>query len=243
MLPIKNFIRNIFIFLKIDLTKNLKYDRLTKQVIKKAVSKKSVCVDIGCHKGEIFDLFIKQSPSQKHYGFEPIPSFYKNLKKKYKQHYIFNYALSNKNGETEFQYVKNAPAYSGIKNRKYSIENPEIETIKVPLKKLDDVLTSKVDFMKIDVEGGELDVLKGAKNTILTYKPIIIFECGLGASDYYQVTPQEIVSFITNDLNLKISLLDRWLSNMESLSTDEFINLYNQNKEYYFIAYQVKNLI
>lgn len=221
----------------LDLTKNLKYDRLTKQVIKKGVTNDSVCVDVGCHKGEIFDLFIKQSPTKKHFGFEPIPSFYNQLKEKYSKHHIFNYALSDDEGETEFQYVKNAPAYSGIKNRKYAIDNPEIETIKVPLRRLDDVIKSKVDFIKIDVEGGELNVLKGSKNLILKHKPIIIFECGLGASDYYNVTPQEIFHFISDDLTLKVSLLDRWLKNKESLTKDEFINLYNLNKEYYFIAY------
>lgn len=202
------------------------------------MDKNSICIDIGCHKGEIFDLFIKNSPNQKHYGFEPIPAFYRNLKKKYHSHHIYDCALSNEEGNTEFQYVKNAPAYSGIKNREYAIENPEIEKIKVPLKKLDDIINgSTINFIKIDVEGAELNVLKGAKNTILKNKPTIIFECGLGASDYYHVTPKEIFSFINNDLKLKISLLDRWLKGTDSLDESSFIDLYNSNKEYYFIAY------
>ena len=48
----------------------------------------------------------------------------------------------------------------------------------VELKKLDDVIPTDVtiDFIKIDVEGAELGVLKGAKNVLLKNKPIIIFE-------------------------------------------------------------------
>lgn len=235
---VKDFIRNILLFLRLDLTKNLKYDRLTKNVIKKAVINHSVCIDVGCHKGEIFDLFIKNSPQVSHYGFEPIPSLFKTLKQEYSKHHIFDCALSDEEGVTEFQFVKNAPAYSGIKNRAYAIENPEIEKIKVPLKTLDSIIKENpVHFIKIDVEGGELGVLKGAKETILRNKPIIIFECGLGASDYYHVKPQDIYELIVTNYGLKLSLLDRWLRDLPSLTKNEFIDIYEFNKEYYFIAY------
>ena len=84
----KEVLRNIFINLKLDVTKNIKYDRLTREVIKTSVKEGDVCVDVGCHKGEILDLFISES-SEKHYGFEPIPSFYQCLKNKYS--YKFRY--------------------------------------------------------------------------------------------------------------------------------------------------------
>ena len=35
----------------------------------------------------------------------------------------------------------------------------------------------KVDLIKIDVEGCELDVLKGATETLARFKPVIFFEC------------------------------------------------------------------
>ena len=45
---------------------------------------------------------------------------------------------------------------------------------------LDDLipLGSKVSFLKIDVEGGELDVFLGASNLLETFRPIVAFECG-----------------------------------------------------------------
>lgn len=42
---------------------------------------------------------------------------------------------------------------------------------------LDSFNFEKVDFIKLDVEGQELNVLKGGVNTILKCKPIIFFEC------------------------------------------------------------------
>ena len=224
-------------FFKLDFTKNLEYDRLTKEIIKKVVSPNSVCVDVGCHKGEILDLIFKES-KQKHFAFEPIPALNQTLTKKYGESInLFNCALSDKEGETTFNYVKNAPAYSGIKQRKYSIANPEIEKITVPLKMMDEVIanTRNIDFIKIDVEGAELSVLKGAKKIIQQHQPIIIFECGLGASDFYGTTPEDVFIFFQN-IGMKLFLLKKWINNQEHLQEDEFVNIFNKNKEYYFLA-------
>jgi FkbM family methyltransferase len=154
---IKDTLREIFISLHLDLTKNLKYDRLTRIILKKYVKRNNNCIDVGCHKGEILDLILNYAPEGKHYAFEPIPYLYNDLKNKYKyKAEIFPYALSDNSGETTFQLVKNAPAYSGIKRRRYDITNPVIEEIKVDLKTLDEIipLNEKIHLIKIDVEGG-----------------------------------------------------------------------------------------
>ncbi|MEH1781795.1 MAG: FkbM family methyltransferase [Nostoc sp.] len=49
-------------------------------------------------------------------------------------------------------------------------------SIDVPVRKLDDYKFKDVSFMKIDVEGYETKVIEGARNTILTEKPIILME-------------------------------------------------------------------
>ena len=53
---IKNIIRGALNLLHIDLTKNLEYDRLTNAIMKKVLKVDSNCVDVGCHKGEIWRL-------------------------------------------------------------------------------------------------------------------------------------------------------------------------------------------
>ncbi|MBC8320712.1 MAG: FkbM family methyltransferase [Bacteroidetes bacterium] len=236
----KNIIRTTLNFLQLDLTKNLEYDRLTKLIMKRVINSGSNCIDIGCHKGEILDIIIKFSPNGKHYGFEPIPQLFNKLNEKYKNKAtIFPYALSNENGYSTFQYVKNAPAYSGIKKRRYDIDKPEIEEIKVEMKKLDDLIPAniKIDLIKIDVEGGEFGVLVGGIQLLKKDKPTIIFECGLGASEYYGTIPANLFNFITNETGLQISLLKSFLYNRKPLELKEFEYYYNTNKEYYFIAY------
>jgi FkbM family methyltransferase len=233
----KDTLREIFISLHLDLTKNLKYDRLTRIILKKYVKRNDNCIDVGCHKGEILDLILKYAPEGKHYAFEPIPYLFNELKNKYKAE-IFPYALSDSSGESTFQLVKNAPAYSGIKKRRYDITNPKIEEIKVELKTLDKIIppNEKIHFIKIDVEGGELGVLKGAKNLLKMNKPIVIFEFGKGASDYYGTSPFDVYNFISNEIGLKIYTLQSFIKDKQPLNEVEFERCFNTNEEYYFIA-------
>lgn len=60
----------------------------------------------------------------------------------------------------------------GLRNtgQSHVVSGDEISMITI------DSLKMKVDFIKIDVEGMEYDVLKGAKETIRTHKPVIMIE-------------------------------------------------------------------
>jgi len=135
---------------------------------------------VGAHKGEILELFIKKAPNVRHYAFEPIPELYNNLKKKFSDRCnVFPFALSDKEGESGFQYVKNAPAYSGILKRRYAIQHPDIEELKVELKRLDSVIPDdvKVGFIKIDVEGAEMKILKNSKKVIANNSSLKMAVC------------------------------------------------------------------
>lgn len=236
---IKHLVRETLITFRIDLTKNLEYDRYTRTIINKYVKPNYNCIDIGCHKGEILDLLLKNAPKGKHFAFEPIPQLFKALTKKYNQKArLFPFALSDKNEKTKFQLVKNALAYSGIKRRRYDIENPVIEEINIETKTLDTIISpnENIHFIKIDVEGGEFGVLKGAINILQKNRPMIIFECGKGASDFYGTDPLDLYNFITEEVGLKIYTLQAFVKKQPYLDQVDFVENYNTNKEYYFIA-------
>lgn len=239
-MSIKNAIRLTLNFLHLDITKNLEYDRLTKAIMKKVIKPNSNCIDVGCHKGEILDEILQLAPNGKHFGFEPIPGLYNNLKNKYDDKAtIYPYALADTNGKSTFQFVKNAPAYSGLKKRRYDTDTPDIEEIEVEIKVLEELIPDslKIHFVKIDVEGAEFGVLKGAKQLLKRDKPVIVFECGMGASDYYGTKPADVFSFMTNEIGLSVSTLKSFINNRKSLTAEEFTDFFNNNKEYYFIAH------
>lgn len=238
-MDIKDILRKVLISLRLDLTKNLQYDRLTKVILKDTLKTDSNCIDVGCHKGEILELMLQYAPNGTHFGFEPIPYLFNNLKFNYAgKAEIFPYALSDKSGKTSFNFVKNAPAYSGIKKRKYDVKVPDIEEIEVELKTIDEIIPTdkKIDFIKIDVEGGEFGVLKGAKALLLRDLPTILFESGKGASEFYGTTPQDLHRFITQEIGLKIFTFKGFTKKGNSITEEQFVNYFEMNTEYGFVA-------
>jgi FkbM family methyltransferase len=238
VLLLKDKLRKLISHLGIDFTQNLKYDRITHQIIKQTMSGGGIGIDVGCHKGEILDQMIKYSPHVAHFGFEPLPHMYEQLQKKYgKLCNILPYALSDATGTTVFNFVKNAPSYSGIQERKYDIANPIIEKIDVALRRMDDVIDPnlKISLIKIDVEGAELGVLKGGISTIKRHKPVVLFEFGLGASDMYGTTPNDIFDYF-NTLDYNIFLLEDYVTQKPFLTVEGLQKAYHDAGEFYFVA-------
>ena len=229
---IKNILKKIFPF-----TSNIRYDKETYQIMKLVLDENSTFVDVGCHVGEVMDQALKLSPNGLHFAYEPIPSLYNDLKVKYKNICkVRNVALSDYSGESDFHHVLSNPAYSGIKKRAYP-KNENIKKIKIKTSTLDiELLNEKrVDLVKIDVEGGEYGVLKGSEKVIEKFHPIIIFEHGLGASDYYNTNSEDIFIFFEN-IHYEIFTLKGFLKKSLPLLKDQFNNLYFKNEEYYFLA-------
>jgi hypothetical protein len=127
-----------------------------------------------------------------------------------------------------------------MKKRKYDKPNETVEEIRVTMTRLDDIVSKDlpIHFIKIDVEGAELQVMRGAMSTIRKYKPTIVFEHGLGAADCYGTTPEDIYDLLATQCDLRISLMTRWLSGKEPLSRKEFSEEFNSGRNYYFMAHR-----
>lgn len=233
---LKYLLRETFIRLHLDVTKNLSYDRLTRNLIKIVLTKTSNTVDVGCHKGEILAQCISSASQARHYGFEPIPQMYNELKKKFTQPnvFIYPYALFDEEKTASFFVVEKEKGYSSLKNRELEFESNKKE-IQVQTKKLDDIVADKIDFIKIDVEGAELQVLKGAVNMLKQSQPIIHLECGKGGYDYFNKEPMEIFTFL-QQLNYSLFKITEWQNKNAALTQQQFFNLFETNEEYYFVA-------
>jgi FkbM family methyltransferase len=234
---IKKAIKYIMFVLHIDATQNQKYDRQTLEIMRRVIKNNSNCIDVGCHKGEMLDTILELAPNGQHYAFEPIPYLFETLTDKYanKPVLVSQVALSEEKGKASFNIVKNAPAYSG----QYDVSVPEIEEVTVTTDALDNIIPANIniDFVKIDVEGAEFGVLKGSVNTLKRCKPTMVFEFGMGASDYYETKPEMVYYLIAKDCGLKINTLKDWLNNSTELTFERFCEIYDNNLEYYFIAY------
>ncbi len=221
----------------------IRYDKETIAVMRGVLHKDSNCVDVGCHRGSMLKEMLRFAPDGVHYAFEPLPSFYQRLVNSYPSSiypnvHLYDLALSDVAGQSSFQYVVDEPGFSGFKRRSYEQKKVRIEQIKVRTDRLDSIVsTEPIHFIKIDVEGAELQVLNGALETIRRNKPIIVFEHGLGGSDYYDTAPEDVYDLLVRDSGLKVSLMEGWLRNERSLTKEEFISCYRRHTHYYFMAH------
>ncbi|HNY03357.1 MAG TPA: FkbM family methyltransferase [Bacteroidales bacterium] len=238
----KDILKRILCFLHIAVTRNQRYDAYTRKIIRMTLKPGANCIDIGCHKGDILDLMIRYAPGGRMFGFEPVPGLFHDLETKYAgipEVKLIAVALYDQKGTTDFQFVKNAPAYSGIKQRRYDGMEADIERISVQTDRLDDILPRDLEIrlIKIDVEGAEFRVMQGTHETIRRWKPVIIFEFGLGAADFYNAGPDELYAFLVKECGMQISTLSGYLNGNNPLTGAEFARLFHEGKEYYFISH------
>ena len=215
------------------------YDSQTIEVMKRALRFDSNCIDVGSHKGNILQAILTIAPSGIHYAFEPIPDLFEKLKASFPSVSVQNIALSNVEGDAPFQHVTSSPSYSGLRTRRYESETEAVEQITVKTACLDTILPHdfRIDFLKIDVEGGELQVLQGGLETISRSRPLIVLEHGLGAADYYGTRPEMVYDLLTVDCGLSVFLMGSWLQGKGSLTRPEFVRQFEAGENYYFMAF------
>ena len=128
--------------------------------------------------------------------FEPLPDLATKLSAEFPHAEVVNIALSDTRGESSFVHVLSDSAWSGLKLTPEARERHlAVETIVVKTSPMDELIPedAKVDLIKIDVEGAELQVLRGATRTIQRSRPYILFEHGSHAAAY-GTTPDMVYS-------------------------------------------------
>lgn len=139
--------------------------------------KKGTFVDVGANVGR-YSIMVANNLKGKGrlVAIEPAPEVFETLKKNVKLNKINNAILVNtacfsKNKVLKFYITKTLGQHSLYGKGK---------NIKLKARKLDDILKehkiNDVNLIKIDVEGAEFEVIKGASKTISGQKPMIIFE-------------------------------------------------------------------
>ena len=157
------------------------------------VKNDAVVFDIGAFKGDTAYFFSKKcSNKARIYAFEPDENNYKvllKIKDKYKLNNVIASDILFSNSETEINFLSmdlNRPA---VKMKPTTID-----------KFTEENNIEKIDYIKMDVEGAENNILEGAIKTIKKFKPflaIAIYHGGkLFMEDFYNIP-----IFIKNVIN------------------------------------------
>ncbi len=157
-------------------------------------------VDIGTNIGSVIIPMAKKiGPTGKAYGFEPSPGRFK----KCQEHLIFeqitNAELIPKAlGSSEGEVILESPDERNEGRTKINLSATEGERVKnttldrwVAEEKL-----KQINFVKIDVEGFEFEVLKGMKQVIHRFHPLILVEIDRSNLSQAKSSPEEVMDYL-----------------------------------------------
>jgi len=161
----------------------------------------SNAIDVGANQGATLELIAHLAPAGRHIAYEPLPELHAALVERFPAVDVRRAALSDEAGTAEFTHVVDAPAYSGLRERRDLPAEVAgaVERIEVEVQRLDDALPDGYlpALIKIDVEGAELHAMRGAAATIERAKPYVLFEHGLGGADLYGSRPGEVFDLLS----------------------------------------------
>jgi FkbM family methyltransferase len=196
----------------------------------------SNCIDIGAHRGAVLAEMRRAAPRGKHIAFEPIPELCEYLRETYPGVEVHEAAVSDKPGVAEFSHVRgHAEGWSGLKFRPLPTgEEADVEQLEVKLEVLDEVLDPgyKPAVIKIDVEGAEQQVFRGALETLRRHGPVVIFEHGSGSAEFFETGPADIHALLTDEAGYRIFDLD----GNGPYSPEEFKRTFHATERVNFVA-------
>lgn len=142
-------------------------------------------LDVGAWQGDSVRLFHDLFPGARIYSFEPLPDCFaklQELEKSVPDFKAFNFAIGDKSGKIQINRSSFSPSSSLLKMESAhkevfpftageTVEEVEIRTLDSVTGELD--LTPDV-LMKIDVQGFEENVIKGAEQTLKKVKILIV---------------------------------------------------------------------
>lgn len=146
-------------------------------------------------KGQILDIGANIGTHSIYYAqhghvhcFEPNPIAFECLKHNMKDTNSTLYNLAVGSVEHNIQMITPEEGNPGTA---YTILGGDIPVITI-----DSLGLNGCDFIKIDVEGDELEVLRGAISTIRKYKPTMIIECNPHTLARKRLMPNDLITFV-----------------------------------------------
>lgn len=159
------------------------YESGTNRILAKYVKSGDVVIEAGANLGSETLLLSKLVGNGRVYGFEPNPYTFERLSinvsiNSLENVQVFDCAIGERNDDISFNIYPKGFCNPGMSS-KY-METPLTRKITVAQKTLDSFVEeqkiAKVDFLKMDIQGAEMDLLNGAAGMIGKHKPGVFLE-------------------------------------------------------------------
>ena len=170
--------------------------------------KKNTIVDIGANIGSVSLPLAKLFNSSTIISVEPTYYAFSKLKKNLslnpnfkKRIRIYNSFISNKKRKINF--IHSSWNFSSD-SKKHKIHLGILKQASNKTQSLSELIKKqkrKIDLIKIDVDGYEIDVLKSGKEIINKYKPVIYFEFAPYLYKEFGYSSKILINFVKKDMN------------------------------------------
>ncbi len=177
-----------------------------------ALEPNSVVLDIGAYIGQYTLLAAKYAARGRVIAFEPHPQSHQRLQANVTRNRLRNVVASSQAvGATPGQRAFRLAAQPAM-SRLLQLDEPRNAVVEVELTSVDSIVRqadlSRVDLIKIDVEGAEGQVLRGAEETLLKYHPMLIMEVDRNREQALGDDPEPILRYL-RDLGYALHALRR----------------------------------
>ena len=181
------------------------YERRETEIVKKLIKEGDVAFDIGANFGwytTLFATLVGKTGSV--HSFEPVPSIFDQLKRNIEINHLNdnvilnNFALGSEEGQTTLHLFKGLPSgHASISD----LGRDDYVQYQIPIMTLDKYIfdkgISKVDFIKCDVEGAEMMVIKGGTQLFSSNNPpIILIEMNIATSNLFGYKQEDLLKEI-----------------------------------------------
>jgi FkbM family methyltransferase len=168
---------------------DIPYEAVLERSYRRFLKRGDVVMDVGAHTGTHAVNFLNAvGPEGNVLAFEPLPDVHLELRRGLAASHpnlrTFELALSSAPSNTaSFVRAEGSLSESGLKQREYNDpKSVSPSDISVKVETIDRVVSqvglSKLAYIKMDIEGGELDAIAGGTKTIERFRPIISVEYG-----------------------------------------------------------------
>lgn len=132
------------------------------------------------------------------FAFEPSPYCFARLQRSlcgFEQAVTYNKAVSDKNGRSSFYLHTEESGWGSMFCDHDSRERIEVSTIRLDDWAQQDSI-ARLDFVKIDIEGGEYAALTGARTLLRRFQPVIVAELNSVCLWRDQRTPEDVLALL-----------------------------------------------
>ena len=214
-----------------------------KQTFLKVIHSGFSIVEIGANQGYYTSLFQKLvGKNGTVHAFEPLPTTFELLEGSVRfdlpNIHLYNLGTFDTKGEFKFHLPKNDHGQATMSPHDCnSWKSREIEEVSCSVIKLDEFTPisslSKIDFLKIDVEGAELPSLHGAESLLRTHKPLLFVEVCKAWMKSFGYNAKELEAYLLSLSYNKFEVVGRNLLTIDSM--ESFLKRKEEEESFNFL--------